>query len=434
MGDHPRAVRPESLGRPTVCVVGSGTHFLSGISYYTIHLARALADDRGVSAVLMRKLVPRRLYPGRDRVGSPLTPLTAADVAETFDGVDWYLVPSLPRALRFLRRQRPDVVVLQWWTAAVLPAYLTLARAAVRMGSSVVIEFHEDQDTGEAAFPLARAVARRGLRALVRRSAAFVVHSHWDAARLVVLLGIPAERTWVVPHGPYPMAREVGAGAAQPVRGRQLELVDAADEPVTVLFFGTVRPYKGLEDLVEAFGLLPRSSGQRWRLLVVGETWEGWTLPFEKISQSPVRGEIEVVNRYVTDDEVREFFARADVVALPYHRSSASGPLHLTIGAGLPVVVTAVGGLTEVAEGYDGSIVVPARDPAALAEGIVAAAANRGRRFSGGLSWGEVAQRYAAVLAAATGAPERTEVGGATEPLERPLRGGDARPSRVEEH
>src|SRR6185437_8163412 len=101
----------------------------------------------------------------------------------------------------------------------------------------------------------------------------------------------------------------------------------------TVLFFGTIRPYKGLEHLVEAFDSLDDDEVAHMRLVVVGEPWEGWTRPLELIAGCRHRDRITLVDRYVHDDEVASFFAHADAVALPYLRSSASGPLHIAMSA-----------------------------------------------------------------------------------------------------
>ena len=117
--------------------------------------------------------------------------------------------------------------------------------------------------------------------------------------------------------------------------------------------------------------------------MVVGETWEGWTLPLELIERSPYRDDIELVNRYVTDQEAAGYFQRADVVALPYLRSSASGPLAIAQAYGLPVVVTAVGGLVEAAADYTGAVSGPAWQPDDLARGLLAAADLRGRHAFG---------------------------------------------------
>src|SRR4029450_8369724 len=87
------------------------------------------------------------------------------------------------------------------------------------------------------------------------------------------------------------------------------------------------------------------------------------------------------------DREVNESSAAADVVVLPYRRSSASGPLHIAMSHGLPVVVTSVGGLVEAAERYSGTTFVAAGSASALVDAILAASRNAGRRHTDPSSW-----------------------------------------------
>jgi len=131
---------------------------------------------------------------------------------------------------------------------------------------------------------------------------------------------------------------------------------------------------------------------------VVGETWEGWRLPITRIQQSPRAEEIDLVNRYVTDDEADRYFDQADIVALPYLRSSASGPLAMAIARGLPVVTTDVGGLTEVASSYPGAVLVPPGDPTALAAGLEAAVPLVGTHHESHLSWDETATAVQGII------------------------------------
>jgi glycosyltransferase involved in cell wall biosynthesis len=314
----------------------------------------------------------------------------------TFDGVDWWGWPSVPRALSFLRAHRPQVLILQWWTSSVLPWYLLLARQVVRRRGVVVVELHEDLDTGEARVPLVGWFARRGLKTLCEWASMLVVHSAWDRDRISASLGISPAQFRVIPHGPYPISEPTPGEAIGPARPRPLR------EPseLTVLFFGTIRPYKGLEHLIQAFEQVRRDLAVPWKLLVVGETWEGWTLPLELVERSPYREHIELVNRYVTDEEAAGYFRCADVVALPYLRSSASGPLAIAQSCGLPVVVTAVGGLVEAAGDYTGAVLVQPGSPDELAKGLLAAADLRGRKHSAPVTWHAVAQSYADIFAA----------------------------------
>ena len=384
-----------------VCVVGSGTRFVSGISYYTYFLGCALKQRYDVVAILMRHLIPSRWYPGRQRVGHSVMAYDLAAEVPTFDGVNWWGWPSVPRAVSFLRSQRPDVLILQWWSASVLPWYLLLARQVIRRGGVVVVELHEDQDTGEARVPLVGWLARRGLKTLCRWAAMLVVHSTWDRDRMSASLGVSPGRFRVIPHGPYPISGGAPEEATEQPRARPgREPPELTPPELTVLFFGTIRPYKGLEHLIRAFEQVRKDLAVPWKLVVVGETWEGWTLPLELIGSSPYRDDIELVNRYVTDQEAAGYFQRADVVALPYLRSSASGPLAIAQAYGLPVVVTAVGGLVEAVADYTGAVLVQPDSPEDLARGLLAAADLRGRTHSAPITWQAVAQSYADIFAA----------------------------------
>jgi glycosyltransferase involved in cell wall biosynthesis len=143
-----------------------------------------------------------------------------------------------------------------------------------------------------------------------------------------------------------------------------------------------------------AFDALPKNEISKYWLTIVGETWEGWTLPIDLIERSQYRDRITFVNRYVSDAEVSQFFAGADTVVLPYHRSSSSGPLHIAMSCGLPVVVTSVGGLIEAVADYDCAILVPPGDPIALQSALLEIAKLRGRRYADPHSWEQTAARY----------------------------------------
>jgi glycosyltransferase involved in cell wall biosynthesis/O-antigen/teichoic acid export membrane protein len=372
-----------------VCMVGSGKRFLSGISYYTLHLVNALAPSHKVSVILMRRLLPKAFYPGKQRVGTNLTQLEYDPGVRVFDGVDWYWLPSIFRSLAFLTRERPDVIVFQWWSGTVLHSYLLLALAARLLRSQVVIEFHEVLDTAEAKLPLAQSYVRLLAPLMLRLTHGFVVHSAYDRKILQSSYNLGKRPIALIPHGPYNHFQFIGGERKQR---------DASMACCNLLFFGVIRPFKGLEDLVMAFDALPESEISRYRLTIVGETWEGWTTPTELIKQSHYRDRITFVNRYVSDAEAAQFFADADVVVLPYHRSSMSGPLRIAMSYGLPIVVTKVGGLIEAVADYEGAILVPPKDPVALRHALQEVVKWQGQRFVDSYSWEQAATRYHALF------------------------------------
>jgi glycosyltransferase involved in cell wall biosynthesis len=368
-------------------VVGPGWRFTSGISHYTYRLSTALARESTVSTLLIRRLVPKRLYPGASRVGAEVTDAVYPAHIPVYDGVDWCWGKSLIGALRFIDRERPNVVVLQWWTGAVLHTYLLLARYAARRGAQVIMEWHEGQDVGEATLPGARRYVRTLMPRLLSHVAAHVVHSNFDLNAIVSAYSLEKAPISVIPHGPYDHL----------IRSA-IERKKSADQPFRLLYLGVVRPFKGVEDLVEAFSSLDRSQAERFRLTIVGETWEGWKAPNEAIARSPHADLIDRVDRYVTDAELADYFAQADAVVLPYHRSSASGPLQIAMSAGLPTVVTAVGGLLEAVNDYPGALLVPPNDPIALKDALLQLLERRGHRYNDPHSWNVTAASFRSLI------------------------------------
>ena len=299
-----------------VVVVGAGPRFASGITHYTYLLSCTLSEEYSVGALLMRRLVPQRLYPGRDHVGTAVaSSVVYPPDMPVYDGVDWYWGPSLTKAFRYLDRQRPTVVIFQWWTGAVLHTYLRLARYAARLGARIILEWHEGQDIGEAAMPAARRYVHTLMPRLLSLVDAHVVHSSFDLQAIPAAYPLGNTIVRVMPHGPYHHV----------VTSKAVRADASDDSPFRLLYFGLVRPYKGVEDLVAAFSMLDRDQASQFRLSVVGETWERWTAPDEAIARSPHADLIERVDRYVSDEELADYVAQADAIVLPYHRCFVVG-------------------------------------------------------------------------------------------------------------
>jgi glycosyltransferase involved in cell wall biosynthesis len=393
----PVGVQAASSGS-AICLVGPGWHFTSGISYYTCQLANALADHNKVSVIQMRQLLPRFLYPGSKRVGQPRARDGYRSDVQVYAGINWWWGRSLFRALSLMRSSPPEILVLQWWTATVLHSYLVLAVIGRFLGARIVLEVHELQDTGEARSSIVRRYGRWGLGLLLRLSRGCVVHSTADREALKAEYDLRNLRVTAVPHGPFDQYRPGIEGRF--IGEHAVAAVKKAPRPdvINLLFFGTIRPYKGLEDLLRVFnGLGEKEVSNLW-LTVVGETWEKCTEPGHLIATSPHRDRITFVNDYVPDEVVSAAFAHADVVVLPYRRSSSSGPLHVAMNWGLPVIMTRVGGLPEAAKGYGGAIFVPPGDRQALKAAISQAAQLVGRRFADPRSWNDTVE---ALLSAA---------------------------------
>lgn len=164
--------------------------------------------------------------------------------------------------------------------------------------------------------------------------------------------GVPAGRMDEIPHGELSYYKRV-AGEGQGMK---------AASSRTILFFGRITEYKGIEVLLQAF---ERVQGDDIRLQIVGD---GDFSPYRRLADQSNR--VEVINRWVVEEEVASFFEAASLVVLPYTSASQSGVLALAASFGLPVIATRVGGLPEQITHEQTGLLVPPGDPAALAQAI----------------------------------------------------------------
>jgi len=173
---------------------------------------------------------------------------------------------------------------------------------------------------------------REAQRRLYERFHAIVVHGQHGRTRLVRELGVEDERVHVIPHGV--LAPWQGA----PERPLPAELERAGKEPV-VLFFGLLRPYKGLDVLLDAW-----RGVQGAQLWIVGMPRMGLA-PLRETAPAGVRW----LTRFVSDGEMHALLRRASLVALPYREIEQSGVAFAALGAGTPLLLSDVGGFPDIA-------------------------------------------------------------------------------------
>jgi len=186
------------------------------------------------------------------------------------------------------------------------------------------------------------------------RGDGFVVHAQADGQILGQIL--PGARYVVTPHPTYAPLADTEPSPLP---------VSLPDDRPLLLFAGFVRPYKGLDILLDA---LPAVLAQiPVHLLVAGEFWQGSELYREQIDWLGIGDAVTILDAYLPNELLAACIRRADVVVLPYRSATQSGIIQLAFGQGTPVITTDVGGLAEVvADGRTG-LVAPPENPSALA-------------------------------------------------------------------
>ena len=345
----------------SISIIGPSARFLSGISYYTTRLSNALAPTYHVQVLLFRHMLPTFLFPGAKRVGSSLSTLTYDPAVVVHEGIDWYNPLSWYRT--YAKALQGDVCILEWWTSSVSHMYLCIAMFLRLRKIPLIMEFHEVVDPLEDAILPIRIYSRvmgRMIRGLCTR---YIVHSAHDQALIAEKYGIKPYNIEIVPIGLFDQYPHLDTGTAR----RKLGI--PSEYSKVILFFGLIRPYKGVSQLVEAFEHLSADEKEQTLLLIAGEPWEE-TDALCRIEVSKDKKHIKLVATYISDEQVPYYFSAADVLVLPYTRASQSAVAHIGIAYGMPIIATKVGGLIESLSKYEGTHFVPAQNREALTESL----------------------------------------------------------------
>jgi glycosyltransferase involved in cell wall biosynthesis len=143
------------------------------------------------------------------------------------------------------------------------------------------------------------------------------------------------------------------------------------DENVrVVLFFGFIKPYKGLVHLIDALPRLQDRFGDGIRVLIVGDVYGDAAAYRERVARGGAARICDLRLGFVADEEIESYFVAADLVALPYVSATQSGIVQIAWNYGVPVVTTTVGGLPEVVRDGETGFLVPPADPGALAGAV----------------------------------------------------------------
>jgi glycosyltransferase involved in cell wall biosynthesis len=347
--------------------------------------------DRALAAALARAGAEVELLTSRFLYG-PVPPAEGYRVNELFyrrsaaRGLDaparlpFKAAEHVPDMLRLRRALDGDVVHYQWLTIPSLDRHLLPPTRPRVMTAHYILP------------PQSSRRAVRSARRVFGAMDAVVAHSEHSATRLRNEVGLDPARVRVIPHGAFDYLTRLPQEMPLPPE------LEGAEGPV-ILSFGLLRPYKGIENLLEAFG----------QVAATNPAAELWIVGNPRMDIEPLRrqaseagGHVRTVTRFVDDAEIPAIFRRADLVVLPYLDAEHSGVLYTGLAFGKPLVLSAVGGFPEVAE-TGAARLVPPGDTGALAttlEELVRDEAARGelaaaatRAAAGPYSWDEAAHR-----------------------------------------
>ncbi len=336
-----------------IAFIGPFHPYRSGEAQSNTLLAGNIARNRSnsLTAHSFSRLYPAFLYPGRSQKYESRKEIKF-DIRYDIDSINplsWLKVFSE------IKKEMPDVVMVTWWVVFLAPCYFTiLSLLKLFTRAKICIFLHNVAQHEEGLLdPLLT-------KTVLKLGDYFITFSTKMVSDLKKMLPEANVKILVEPTYEKFVAKGIGKAEAR----KRLNLGGNI-----ILFFGLVRKYKGLEYLIRAMpGVLEEIEA---RLVVVGEFWEDRGHYDSIIEELGIKGSVTVVDRFVSDEEAAAYFCASDVVVLPYISNSYTGVIQVAFGYDRPVIVTDVEGLTDFVDDGKNGLVVPPRDPEALARAIV---------------------------------------------------------------
>lgn len=314
-----------------------------GIADHSTQLRQSLAERYELEAIGYHEPFPYYLYPGEH-----LGDLRKRDGC--LKGVEYPLSWHWPGAWlstsEHISRIQPNAVLVAWWTYFFAPHLWLLCRRLRLAKVPVVFLCHNLSDHEGAAWK--RWISLR----ILSCAHALIFHSAVEECKARHYF--PQTPMLVYPHPLYdhfPIPEEP----------------ELPQRPLRLLFFGFVRPYKGLEDLVKAMELLDKVEVH---LTIAGEWWGNQSTLRKRCRRLEDQGKCQLIDRYLSDSEAGRLIAGSHALVLPYRKATNSGILAHALQARKPVIATETGALPAGVDHGKSGILVPPACPQELAKAI----------------------------------------------------------------
>jgi glycosyltransferase involved in cell wall biosynthesis len=337
-----------------ILILGTAHPYRGGLAAYNERLAsQFVSEGHDVEIFTFTLQYPKLLFPGKTQFTESAAPINMkiSRVLNSINPFNWI------RTGYSIRKLNPDILVIKYWHPFMSPCFGTVARIAKRNKAvrTKVICIFDNVIPHEKSF-IDRILTRYFTGCI---DGAIVMSRSVGEDLKTFRVNIP------VIFNPHPLYDNYGA---QIPREDALKKLSLTDDYSYLLFFGFIRAYKGLDLLLEAFSD-KRLRKRNIRLIVAGEFYES-DAPYRAIIERNYLGnEVLIYDRFIREEEVASLFSVADLVVQPYRSATQSGVTQIAYHFDKPMLVTDVGGLSEIVpDGKCGYVVKP--DPLAIADAI----------------------------------------------------------------
>ncbi len=335
-----------------IAVIGPIYPFRGGISHSNTMLCSNLSKNHDVKAISFLRLFPKFLFPGRSQ---------KHDEERRFDIDVEHIIDSLNpfnwlRVFFHVKKNKPDLVIMQWWTIFLAPFSFSLLLLLKVFTKVKVCIFCQNVLQHE----------KRIFDVLLTRMVFgfadyFIVMSRGDLKDIHKIMPRAKAKVIVEPtYDDFFVSDVVSKEEAKRKLGLKGKII---------LFFGFVRPYKGLRYLLDA--MPPILDEVDVTLLVAGEFWGDKEGYMKQISENGISSHVKVVDEYIPDEKISLYLSAADVLVLPYVTATQSAILQTAFGFNKPVITTNVGSLADLVKDNKTGLLVPPKDSKGIARAVI---------------------------------------------------------------
>ena len=318
----------ETVSPMKIVILGPAHPYRGGLATIMHTMAREyISRGHQVKVYTFMVQYPSLLFPGKTQYTTDPAPegIDIERVVNTTNPLNWIKVG------RRLKRERPDIILMKYWTPFMAPCFGTIARIARQNGHTKVLCQIDNVEPHEH-----HIIDKPCNHYYLGAVDGFVYMSEQVHQELLAYSSAP------MLFSPHPMFENFGKAAPRDEACAKIGIDKAFDY---TLFFGLIRDYKGLDMLLKAWAEW-RPEGRK--LLVAGEFYASREKYIQLIDDLGLREEVVLHDRFIADEDVRYYFSVADCLALPYHTATQSGVTQIAYNFSLPMIVTRVGGLPEI--------------------------------------------------------------------------------------
>ncbi|MGA9292026.1 MAG: glycosyltransferase [Ignavibacteriaceae bacterium] len=334
-----------------ITILSTAFPLRGGIAHFVGLLFNELRKDHETDIITFKRQYPSIFFPGKSQIesGDTVEKIPTSVLVDSINPLNWIKV-----GLK-IKKESPDLLIYKYWMPFFAPCFGTISRIAKKNKKTKILVICDNVIPHE---------SKPGDRTLTKyffgAADFFVVLSKKVQQDLLNLM--PGAKNKFLSHPVYSV---FGDSVEKSTAKKHLNIY----EENTILFFGFIRDYKGLDNLLESVALLKDKINLK--LIVAGEFYSNEDKYKKLIEKLGIKDELFLLTDFIPTSEVKYYFSACDAVILPYKDATQSGIVQIAMNFRKPVIATNVGGLAEVIKDSKTGFIIEKENPRILAETIL---------------------------------------------------------------